>query len=213
MNKYIENIISFFTDRSKKLSIRTAIFVVVLVLTYLIDNSTGFSYYYFNSRKIEQIKGISILLNDTSLDDSTRNYLLELRKETFNRNTHMSDLLMYLKKITTKNNSNINIRNGVKLRSEFWFLMSTSGLYILIALFVPLLLILDKDNPLFKRILIILSLEMFLFLYILVFYWVLNFLFPNQIWGNWVWNYIINAILQIVTISAFWALNFVYGKN
>lgn len=198
---FYENILSFITDGSKRLSTRATVIILTLFCLIFIDNIIGFSHYYDKQRQLEQLKSISILLKDTSLSQETKNELLELERQTFKRQSIIDYSTSFLKNISftkSKQNQNTSNKEVNTIRNDFWFLISASGLYILVTIFVvPVLLLTDKKTPFLK-----LLASMIMFIVVMFFtcwfnYWLFDKIIPNRVFGSWTWNYIINFVLQI----------------
>jgi hypothetical protein len=198
---FFENILNFITDSEKRLSARATVFIISIFTLFLVDNLTGLSFYYNNQRQLEQLKLITELASDTTLTKETKVKLLKLQNETLERKNIIDYSSSFLKNITlmsskqtqkTKNIPTKSIRNNV------WFLISSSGLYILVTIFVvPVLLLTDKKTPFLK-----LLASMIVFVLVMFFtswfnYWLFEKIIPNEIFGSWTWNYIINFVMQI----------------
>jgi len=210
---FYDNILSFVTDRSQRISARATVIVLVLSLILLVDNITGFSFYYNKQRQLDQLKSISQLLKDTTISADTKTKLTALEQQTLDRKTIVDYSLSFLKNISLTSSSqpqNIKKNNAKSIRNDFWFLVSSSGLYILVTiLLVPVILFTDKKTPFFR-----LLATLIIFVFIMTFtawfnYWLFDIIIPDQLFGSWTWNYVANFLLQIgLVVGLFWA-----GKN
>lgn len=211
-----ENILGFITDRTKQLSTRATAVILTLFCLVLIDNIIGFTHYYNNQRKLEQLKSISTLLNDTLLSKETRQELIELEKHTFKRKNILDYSISFVQDLTwTNKTSNKPEKISQSERSDIWFLISASGIYILVTIFVvPVLLLTNKKTPFFK-----LLASMIMFVIVMFFtcwfnYWLFDKIIPDRVFGSWTWNYIINFVLQIgLVIGLLFATNTMNKAN
>lgn len=198
---FFDNILNFITDSEKRLSARATVFIISVFTLFLVDNLTGLSFYYNNQRQLEQLKLITELSADTTLTKETKVKLLKLQNEILERKNIIDYSSFFLKNITlmsskqTQKTKNIPIKS---IRNNVWFLISSSGLYILVTIFVvPVLLLTDKRTPFLK-----LLASMIVFILVMFFtcwfnYWLFEKLIPNEIFGSWTWNYVINFVMQI----------------
>lgn len=208
---FFDNILNFITDSNKRLSAKATIVVLTVIALLLTDNIIGFSHYYNNQRQLEQLKSISTLLKDSTLNSETKKNLLELQKTTFTRKNILEKSIDFMRGLKFNlSDEDENASSKVEgARNDFWFLMSTSGLYILITiLLIPVLLITDKKTPFLKLVatLIIFSLVMAFTSWFN--YWLFELIIPDRLFGNWIWNYVINAIIQIgLIVGLTWTTN------
>lgn len=196
---FYENIFGYITDRSKNLSTRATVFILVIFCLIGVDNIVGFSHYYNKQRQLDQLILISTLLRDSLISQDIKNELLELEKRTFKRKTILDYSGSFFKEFSkNKKTSPKNEKKDFAERNDIWFLISASGFYILIAvLTVPVLLLTNKEMSFFKLLASIIIL-----LFVMVFtswfnYWLFDKIIPDRIFGSWTWNYIINFVLQI----------------
>lgn len=213
---FYENIFGFITDRSKRLSTRATAVIITIFCLVLVDNIIGFSHYYNKQRQLDQLKSISVLLNDPLLSQETKNELIELEKQTFKRKNIIDYSISFIKDISlTKNASTKTEKSTRSERNDIWFLFSASGLYILVIIFVvPVLLLTDKKTPFLK-----LLASMIMFIIVMFFtcwfnYWLFDKIIPDKVFGSWMWNYVINFVLQIgLVIGLLFATNTMNKTN
>jgi len=213
-----ENILGFITDNSKRLSTRATVVILTLTCILLLDNIFGVSFYYNNQRQLDQLKSVSVLLKDTSLTSETRTKLIELERQTLDRKTIIDYSLSFLQNISftsSKTSQNTTNNNANPIRNDFWFLISASGLYILVTVFVvPVLLLTDKKTPFLK-----LLASMIMFTIVMIFtcwfnFWLFDKIIPDRVFGSWTWNYIINFVLQIgLVLGLLFTTNTMNKKN
>jgi len=202
----IGKILGFITDSNKRLSSRATVFLLSLMLLVLGDNITGFSSYYNKSRQLEQLSLITELLKEPNISLETRNRLIELEENTLKRKNILDHFFSFVKSISWKSaeNSINEISDSEDKKNNLWFLFSSSGIYILVALvLIPVMIFTDKETPFLTLIATI-----FLFLIIMFFaswfnFWLFDKIIPNRIFGSWKWNYAFNFIIQILLIIAY----------
>lgn len=204
MTNIFDPLLSFFTDRSKRLSTRVSIFIFSIILLFIIDNVVGFSHYYKTDQQLRQIQTISTVLRDTSLPKETRKQLIELQKQTLERKNAIDYSLSFLKNIswTSSKQSQKTIKQSGKIiRNEFWFVISSCGIFIFLSIvMIPVSLIIDRKEPIFKVIATSFILSVSTFILGWFCYNFFSFILPDHILGSWTWNYIFNGILQIMLI-------------
>lgn len=200
---FIDNILSFVTDRNKKLSTRATIVILSVVALLALDNILGFTYNYKVNQKLEQLESVSELLEEEILTSGTRKELRKIELETVEREDVLDLFSRFVSSIELPSNDNSSGRPSGE-RNNFWFLITSSGLYILVSLlFVPVLLFTDKETHFGTLIT-----GMIMFLLIMAFtswfnYWLMGVLIPDQLFGSWGWNYFANLLIQIGLIFAY----------
>ena len=151
---FIYKFLNFITDSNRRLSSKAAIVILLLVSVVVLDNVTGFSYYYNKNRQLEQLEAIKILLSDSTLTTETRQKLVVLESHVLDRKSIIDYSLSFLKNISlasSKQSQNTINNNPKIIRNNIWFLLSTSGIYILTTiLVVPVLFITDRKTPFWK---------------------------------------------------------------
>lgn|SRR5690554_3194834 len=214
---FIDKILNYITDSNRRLSSKAAIGILALMSIIVIDNITGFSYYYNKNRQLEQLETIKILLSDSTLTSETRQKLIVLETHVLERKSIIDYSLTFLKNISLTNSKQSEAtknNNGKIIRNNIWFLMSTSGIYILTTiLVVPVFLFMDKKTPFLK-----LLASMIVFVIVMFFtswfnYWLFDKIIPDRLWGNWTWNYIINFILQVGLMIGLYSATTIMNKT
>jgi len=214
---FIDKILNYITDSNRRLSSKAAIGILALMSIIVIDNITGFSYYYNKNRQLEQLETIKILLSDSTLTSETRQKLIVLETHVLERKSIIDYSLTFLKNISLTNSKQSEAtknNNGKIIRNNIWFLMSTSGIYILTTILVVLVfLFMDKKTPFLK-----LLASMIVFVIVMFFtswfnYWLFDKIIPDRLWGNWTWNYIINFILQVGLMIGLYSATTIMNKT
>jgi hypothetical protein len=213
---FFEHILNFITDRSKRLSTRATVIILTLFCILLIDNIFGVSFYYNKQRQLDQLQSVSLLLKDSTLSKETHLELVSLERQALNRKSIIDYSLSFFQNMSwtsSKQSQNTTNNNANPIRNNFWFLISSSGLYILVTLFVVPVVLLSKSNtPLLKLIA-----TMVMFVIVMVFtcwfnYWLLDKLIPDRLFGSWIWNYIVNFIVQIGLIVGLYSATQIMNK-
>lgn len=213
---FYENIFDFITDRSKRLSTRATVIILTIFCIVLVDNITGFSHYYNKQRQLDQLNSISVLLNDTLLSNETKKELVELEKQTFKRKNIIDYSLTFINNISWTSQTSTKAKNEIIIeRNEIWFLVSSSGLYIIVTIFVvPVILLTDKKTPFFKLIASMIMFVIVMFFTCWFNYWLFDIIIPKKVFGSWTWNYILNFVLQIgLIIGLIFATNTMNKTN
>jgi len=199
--KILENILDYITDKSKRLSTRASVVILVLFTLFLFDNYIGFSFYYNSQRQLDQLTTVTQLLKDSTITTETRQKLTELEKHTFDRKTIIDYTLSFTHSMYQNGSQAIissTTNNEFPKRNNILFLMSTSGMYfLLLIILIPVLFITNRETPFLK-----LFAAIILFAFIMLFcawlnYWLFGKLISNPIGGSWTLNYIINILIQI----------------
>lgn len=213
---FFEHILNFITDRSKRLSTRATVSILTIVCILLVDNIFGFSFYYNKQRQLSQLQSVSLLLKDSTLSNETHSKLVLLEKQALNRKSIIDHSLSFLHNMSwtsSRQDQNLTDGNVKTLRNNFWFLISSSGLYILATIFiVPVILLTDKKTPFLK-----LFASMVLFIVVMIFtswfnYWLFDKVIPNRLFGSWIWNYIVNFAVQIGLILGLYSSTQIMNK-
>lgn len=154
------------------------LFFIIIILS-LIDARMGFSYHYFNQRKMEEVAAISKILNDGNLDEATSIKLEQKRREY----------------IDSKQFS-ININLSV---ISFETLLSIGLLHILIILLTPYLLTigvnkyLPRDMQISQMIGVIGS----MIIELVILYLISMYLKNKLMYGWWI---TVNILMQVFAI-------------
>jgi hypothetical protein len=202
---YIDSIINLVTDKARPLSSRATYTIIIVLLVIVADNLIGFSYYYTNDKKLDQLKSISILLKDTTLPADTRVQLLNMETEIISRQNVKDYFFSFLKNISwtsSKNKQSANANNPNPIRDNFWQTITSGGFFILtVLIFVPIIFITDKRTPLLQKIFTIFLIAILMVAAAWFYTWLFS-LIP-MIGKTWTWNYILNVVLQILLILMF----------
>ncbi len=208
----LKDILNLFIDAERRFSTKAAIFIAILIGGMLANNIFGFTYYYNISNKLEKISAINLILKDSTITANNKLELTRIREEVLERVTipeaiadRVSNAYAQLKK------TNLNAHEDkaastqsiaiVSPRSSTWFLLSTSGLYIiLVIVLLPVGLIAVMQTKEALNGILGLFVVAFVMYGIGAFnYYVLNLL--PQFGNSWAWNYALNAVIQISLLA------------
>lgn len=211
---FYERIFDFITDSSKRLSARATIIIFTILIVIIIDNITGFSYYYNKQRQLNQLSTVLSLLKDTTLTPETRSKLLIMEKQCLDRKSIVEHSISFISK-NAVSISNKSINPNIPPRNEFWFIASSSGIYLLITLFVvPVLLVSNKKTSFFKMLAVLIVFIIVMSMTSIFNYWLFDKIIPYYLFGNWLWNYVLNFIIQIALFFGIaWMTNFFNKQN
>src|ERR1700757_392309 len=153
---WINTLISFITDKNHKISTKTYIIIAGVFLVITCDRIIGFSYNYCLEKKLYEVDMIGKILKDTTIENTTRQELLGMRKEILHHKyfyDYIRDEISSVFSSKTNVNTVSNINTSVKTsntRNNFWFLMSSSGFFILVYIVVCLVYPFVADSSLFE---------------------------------------------------------------
>ncbi len=212
--EFLNTFFHFFTDKTRRLSSKAIISIIVVALIILIDNTLSFSYYYNTENKIEQVSSINKVLTDSTLNKTEKNQLLKLRQQIINRKTWkdktwdlVSNMNFSTENTTNENHTVEKVENEITERSYLWHFISSSWLILILLIAFPFVGIFDKKTPFAQAIGILLILEPFLYGIAWIFAKVFSFI--PVILNNPIYNYVLNAILCIGVFALFG----IFGKK
>lgn len=205
---YIDHFINFLFDEDRRLSSKAAVVVFIVVAIVFVDNILGFSYSFSLDKKIEQVQKLNLILKDSTTDSTTKSFAINLRSQIIERKDIVSQTLSFFR---GKSNSVIKHHANnppatpraieVSIKNNFWFNISASGIYFLLAIImIPLMLFADKTTSLSQRLATGIATTVSFILFALFFIWVLG-LIPQITNSTWIWNYLINFIIQVIIMG------------
>lgn len=191
LEKFSSGVAEFFARLSFKTKIVVFLFTILFILW--LDNQTGFTYHYFTSRKIDEIKNYKEILKDTSLTSYSKGII---------ENEFISA---------------INKTRGFKLNQiqgeSVLFHLSYSWILLFMILFIKKLIAAGSkgqstDSEISSQSV---SVSIILILEILILYFVANYL-SSYIKNNVV-LYLINSAMQILILAFTFFLANVYERK
>jgi hypothetical protein len=209
MNDILKTIVSFISDKDRKLSNKTVWVTIVLFLIFALDFTFGFSVHYTNETKLDQIIKINTVLRDKSLDSNYVATLLEQRKDLINKKHPYKQLTDFFKSISFSSNESdtLTVKPTIKqvdksetpVRNEFWFITSSGGYYLLLGtVFVLFFPFTSGQNSLGQKIAITIIMGLAMLFLAWFFYWLFGLIPP--LFGKWTFNYWLNFVLQNIVI-------------
>ncbi|WP_027065366.1 hypothetical protein [Maribacter sp. Hel_I_7] len=212
--EFFNSLLHFFTDKSRGLSHKAVLTIFVLVLIVFIDNTLSFSYYYNTSNKIEQISELNKLLKNATLKPSEERKIQNLRSQIIDRKTWKDRSWDFISQMgfssESENFIEISVEKSKEIsqeRSYWWHFGTSSWIWIILILMMPIVFVIDKSNSLVQSIGILLLIEPFLIGLAWIFAKVFSFI--PILFGNPNYNYALNAILCF----AFFGLFSLFGKK
>ncbi|MFZ1528906.1 MAG: hypothetical protein WAT19_09150 [Ferruginibacter sp.] len=206
---YIDHITEFLFDENRRLSSKAAVVVFAIIAIFVVDNVLGFSYYFSNNKKIEQVQKLNSIIQDTTSDSTTKTFAKELRTEIIDRKNVFYQAASFFrnirwtnsKKQTTPVQTQPSDNKNLISKSNFWFHLTAGGLwYLLAVLMIPVIVFTDKKTSLPQRIATGIFATALFFGFGWLFYWLCS-LIPQITSTTWIWNYIINFILQLLFVG------------
>ena len=86
--KIADKITDAVTDKSKRLSYRAALAIVIVTTLFTIDNVVGFSFHYRINNKLEQIEKVNLIIQSNNADSTAKRYAYYLRSQIINRKSN-----------------------------------------------------------------------------------------------------------------------------
>jgi len=198
--EFFNSLLHFFTDKSRGLSHKAVLSIFVLVLIVFIDNTLSFSYYYNTSNKIEQISELNKLLENSTLKLSEERKLQNLRSQIIDRKTWKDRSWDFISQMNfsseSENSTEYSFEKSKEIiqeRSYWWHFGTSSWVWIILILMMPIVFIIDKSNSFVQTIGILLLIEPLLIGFAWIFAKVFSFI--PILFGNPNYNYVLNAIL------------------
>ncbi len=198
-----DTVFSYITDKERRLSTKTYVSIICIFLILIVDNIVGFSYHYSMDRKLNEVKIVGEILKDSTLDQSVKKDLIKTRTELLHKKYFYGYISDSFSAIFSNNSVKKTPEEVQAQRSNFWFLISTSGIYSL-CYFILIIIFpfMDDKNSFGQKIAIEIIIAICGFVHISLFYWLMG-LIP-KLSDTWTWNYILNGSIQIaftVTMS------------
>jgi hypothetical protein len=217
---FIDSITNFLLNKNNRLSTKAIFIIFIIISFFFIDNYIGFSYYFNNQKKIEQIIELDKIISDSTVDKSTILFAKQLRTDVIKRENLINNIYLSFRndnlinpikqtknvtKVIAKNNS----PNISSIKNIFWFYLSSSGIFYLFGILMFFFLILvDFKTSLIQRLgtgfLFLISFSI-LGLFIT---WLMSFI-PQILNHDWIFNYLLNMLIQLSIIY----LLFIFSKK
>lgn len=165
---------------------KVVLFFVAFSILIFVNHFFGFTYFYFNDHKIEQIKSLNEIVNDTAFSKEVRDFALEKQNSLIVKNNHFD----YIDNFVDQFFKQIEPEN-FKIYNKTLLLLSTGGLFIIFAFIsavIPFFIPKVSMSKILYRIMILFAFSFFL--------WMLLLKIPILMTGKFIWNYVINFLIQ-----------------
>jgi len=193
---FISPIIHFLTDGSKRLSTKAMLVISFILLILLLDNIFGFSFYYNNDKKINQIKELNFILRDSSVTGILREKVDKLRNDLIFHKSIKDQIYDFLNSSSAKSHTNDNSKNkNGSTKIDWWSFLSVNSFLIIAMIAIPFSAFSDKSDPLWKNLLILFFAEIIGFALCILMYKLAS-LIPVILQHVWI-NYLLNVLLNI----------------
>ncbi len=203
-----DSIVAYITDKERRLSTKTYVTIIFLTLIIILDNIIGLSYHYSVDKKLNEIQLVGQILKDTTLENNTRSELIALRQELLNKKyfyDYITDGINSLYKKDHLTQIENLIKNVPSPRNNIWFLISASGVFLLLYLLVIIVFpFTDKNNSVGQKIAIEILLIVFGAINTWLLYWLFGFI--PKLGDTWTYNYVLNFIIQLLLFTGSIAL-------
>ncbi len=204
---FIDSITNIFIQKNINLSRKISFAIIILILLFLINDYMGFTYYKNIESKASSIEKLNVIINDSTTDSISKVYLIKMRKDVLYRKTFLETASEYLRGLEFYSNNNPNrqieqIEQKDSYKNSFWFLISTTSIFvsIIVAIFAAFLFDKSDSLALFQRIGILIGLSVAFLVYGLLIFIICSAI-PLIDESNYVYNYIINFIIQILSVG------------
>lgn len=191
MSDFFNAIIQFFVDAKNTITGKLIIATMILFLFVLADNYLGFSYYYSNSRKIEQLTSLNKLIGDIK-DSALKVKLATMQNEILERKSIKDKTVGYLY------NSDLSF-GQVKGRSFLGNLISATLIFgVILLILAYAYLIYRNEDTLGRRLYNTIAAISSILIFAAIFHWITTKI-PTLYDRPWI-NYTLNILLQAIYI-------------
>lgn len=166
---------------------KVVLFFVAFSILIIVNHFFGFTYFYFNDHKIEQIKSLNEIVTDTAFSKEIRDFALEKQNKLIIKNNHFD----YVDSFIDIYFNQLKPAEGYKKYNSLLLLITTSGLFIFFTFILSLAPLFNQNISLsraFYRIIFLSFFCIFLFFILLQ--------IPVLMTGRFIWNYVINLVVQ-----------------
>lgn len=128
-----KQILSLLQDRSMKNIAKFFVVLFVILSIIALDNYLGVSYYSNIDNKLTQLKNVNDLLDYPSLDNKTKVYLLNVKKDILERQTFVDKIQYSFEQIsfTSSKNEIVNeLNKSIVLRNSIIEFVSINYFFI-----------------------------------------------------------------------------------
>lgn len=182
----IGKIFEFLIPEKKSTLNKLLLVVIIMAGLYLVNDLLGFTYFYRTDRKITLIRELNLIINDTTLDNSTRTSILEMRKDVIRQSPVINGFP----------NSVFQTNPGIM---SWLFYLTASVINIIIILFGFLSVFMQKNDEDKMGLKTYFSLSVYYIGPALLTVLICLIIPKIPLWG-YVFTYISNFIIQVIII-------------
>jgi len=190
------NFVKWLVEVNLQLKQKFAIAITIILALTILNNIFFFTYNVRTNNKIEQLKELSKIYNDTSIDHEGRYYAKTLRTEIINRGTFVQSMSTYLSLLEFRETSTSTSVFGTNL----WFHVSCAGVWYILGFIVTPILMLFKRQGNWIQSIAASILGMVVVAFIGFFIYFMGSLISYLFNLNFVVSIITNCVLQLVSL-------------
>ena len=97
---WIDNIAEYLLSERPKLTSKALLVLFSMFIIYFVNSVLGFSYYYSNEKKLEQVRKLNEMISDEKSDSTARMFAIKLRREIIERQDCIRTFIAYWNNIT-----------------------------------------------------------------------------------------------------------------
>ena len=180
----------FTFDKNIPISRKLSLSIVVFFLLVFIDNSIGFTFFYYNNNKIETLEKLNNMIESNKYNNDVVKYCTELQIDIINK----TNLLQRIYNLSQQLANYLYPQENHQ-RSSFWFFISSAGIFAFAIVILFILKITGKNVSFDSVISKTLTLTIFGYSILVVCSYI-----PNILDRYWITNYFVNFIIQIFAI-------------
>lgn len=209
----IPSFLDWYVKNSVSLGYKTGLIVLTIVVALVIDNLTGFTFYYQNKQRIEQVEKLRTLKLQSGLDSTQLANLTKLQNEIINKKDfrhYLVDLFGDSFNSTAANNDKINAiinssieKGGVKMNTG-WFVFTSSYVLVCMLLMVPLSAVWDTSGDVAAKLVFFMLVFITVLIALVLNVYFMKLLVPPTpfVWLNYLFNVIIHGfVMRIFAIK------------
>lgn len=202
MGELIKTLIGLVLDKTIKFFPKFVLIILIVIGLLAVNNSLGFTFHYDNQRTLSEIREVSSILTDSTIDPQLRKKTEDIRNQMINR-TRVTDFIdTAIEDIFRPINIGVDSTNNKKYsheRNRWIEFVCINWFIILLFLFMPPYLIV---KPVYlskwKTFLTILIIELLLSL--LAFALFIGFSFIPTIYNQPIYNYIFDFMIMFILL-------------
>jgi hypothetical protein len=192
---FLKTIFDYFTDGPTRFLRKLLFFIFIVIGLFIFDKSLNFTFHYDNSKKIEEIKEINLIIRNNKISSLERKNLEKMKIEIFNRKR--------LFDFSLKDQFNIDLESKTDSRNKYIHFITSSWFWLMVMFILPLFFFIKSSHR--ESRLETLLIVLFIFEPLLFALAVLTSFLCEQIhnFDNPIWNYLINFSITMVFLLFF----------